>query len=62
MEANQASVSSYTHQVLTEALASRILFDDKTSGDDVVANGVEFIHGGKTYTVKVNKEVVVSAG
>ncbi|EPS94467.1 hypothetical protein FOMPIDRAFT_152880 [Fomitopsis schrenkii] len=48
--------------VLTEALAARILFDDKPSSDGVVANGVEFIHGGKTYSVKVNREVVVSAG
>ncbi|KAH9934261.1 uncharacterized protein B0H18DRAFT_1114998 [Fomitopsis serialis] len=32
------------------------------SSDGVTATGVEFIHDGKTYSVKVNKEVVVSAG
>ncbi|KAH9841077.1 GMC oxidoreductase [Rhodofomes roseus] len=47
--------------VLTEAHVARILLDAK-SGDNITATGVEFIHGGKTYSVKVNKEVVVSAG
>lgn len=49
-------------QVLTEALVSRILFDDCDVGKDVTATGVEFIHDGQTYKVMATKEVVLSAG
>ncbi|KZT66296.1 GMC oxidoreductase [Daedalea quercina L-15889] len=48
--------------VLTEANVARILLDGEESSGGVIATGVEFTHGGKTYSVKVNKEVVVSAG
>jgi choline dehydrogenase len=43
-------------EIITQAQVSRILFIDKT------ANGVEFIHNGKTRQVKANCEVIVSAG
>ncbi|KIJ28546.1 GMC oxidoreductase [Sphaerobolus stellatus SS14] len=47
--------------VLTEAYSSRILLEDSKS-EPVTAKGVEFIHEGKTYSVKAAKEVIVSAG
>ncbi|KAL2357319.1 aryl-alcohol dehydrogenase [Cryomyces antarcticus] len=43
-------------KVLTEAHAAKIVLD----GDE--AKGVEFIHGGKTYTANVSREVILSAG
>lgn len=49
-------------KVLTEAFVSRILFADSEANKEVTATGVEFTHAGKTYTVKANKEVVLSAG
>ena len=49
-------------QVLTEAFASRIIFADANGNADIIATGVEFIHGGKTYAVHAKKEVVLSAG
>lgn len=48
-------------QVLTEAFASRVIFADESVGNDLVAIGVEFIHGGKTHFVRA-KEVIISAG
>ncbi|KZP27962.1 GMC oxidoreductase [Athelia psychrophila] len=48
--------------VLCEAHVSRILFADAKGKEDITATGVEFIHGGKTYTVNVKKEVILSAG
>jgi hypothetical protein len=48
--------------VLTEAAVSRILFDGGETGKDLVANGLEFVHGGKTYTVSAEKEIILSAG
>ncbi|KDR78172.1 hypothetical protein GALMADRAFT_245205 [Galerina marginata CBS 339.88] len=48
--------------VLTGALVSRIALGPATEGTDRTATGVEFIVGEKTHEVKVNKEVVLSAG
>ncbi|KAJ3479106.1 hypothetical protein NLI96_g9296 [Meripilus lineatus] len=48
-------------KVLTEAFASRVIFADESVGNDLVAIGVEFIHGGKTHFVRA-KEVIISAG
>lgn len=41
---------------------SRIVFGRKEAGNDITATGVEFIHVGKTYTVHVKKEIILSAG
>ncbi|KAH9928307.1 GMC oxidoreductase [Fomitopsis serialis] len=49
-------------KVLTEATGAKILFDDAKDGEDLVATGVEFIHGGKTYKAYANKEVVLAGG
>ncbi|KEP46778.1 glucose dehydrogenase [Rhizoctonia solani 123E] len=50
--------------VLTGAQATKINFKDssnsKTKG--LVATGVSFMHQSQTYTVKVRKEVIISAG
>ncbi|TLD19559.1 GMC oxidoreductase [Venturia nashicola] len=45
-----------SHDVLTEALATKIILDGNT------ANGVEFTHAGETYKVGATKEVICSAG
>ncbi|RDX42762.1 GMC oxidoreductase [Lentinus brumalis] len=45
--------------VLPEAYVTRIITSKE--GEEAVAKGVEFKHGGKTYTVNVGKEVIVSA-
>lgn len=49
-------------QTLCEAYVSRILFADAKGDESITATGVEFVHGGKTHTVNVGKEVVLSAG
>ncbi|KAI0709492.1 GMC oxidoreductase [Earliella scabrosa] len=46
--------------VLTNAHVARIVF--RPGSSPLVATGVEFIHGDKTYVVQVKKEVIVSAG
>ena len=46
--------------VLTEAYVTRVLTSQKEGG--LVATGVEFTRGDKTYTVKAKKEVLLSAG
>ncbi|KDR78179.1 hypothetical protein GALMADRAFT_245214 [Galerina marginata CBS 339.88] len=48
--------------VLTGALVSRITLDLAVADRVRTATGVEFFHGDRTYEVKVNKEVVLSAG
>ncbi|KAG6811082.1 hypothetical protein H0H92_009041 [Tricholoma furcatifolium] len=48
--------------ILTRALVSRVLFVENTAGSDLVATGVEFIHGGNKYVVNAQKEVILSAG
>ncbi len=45
--------------MLPEAYVTRIITSKE--GEEAVAKGVEFKHGGKTYTVNVGKEVIVSA-
>ena len=47
---------------MTNALASRILFDHLDSEDGVAAYAAEFIHADQYHTVKVGKEVILSAG
>ncbi|EUC61273.1 glucose dehydrogenase [Rhizoctonia solani AG-3 Rhs1AP] len=50
--------------VLTGAQATRINFKDTSSNKtgNLVATGVSFVHKSQTYTVKANKEVILSAG
>lgn len=48
--------------VLAEAVVSRILFDSGKKGSNITATGLEFVHGGKTYTVHARKEIILSAG
>jgi choline dehydrogenase-like flavoprotein len=50
------NISRGNLKVLTEAMATKIVLDGN------VATGVEFAHDGKRHTVKVSKEVVLSAG
>lgn len=47
--------------VLTEALVAKIDFEKSSSGD-ATATSVQFLVNGNTYTVKANKEVIVSGG
>lgn len=48
-------------QVISEALVTRVIFDEPVS-QDLVATGAEFLHGGMTYVALCGKEVVLSAG
>ena len=50
--------------VLTGADAARVVFDDgsRNSSAGLVARGVEFIAGGRNYTVLARREVILSAG
>lgn len=47
---------------MTEAIGARVLFGENNDGQDLVATGVEFIHGGETHKAFARKEVVLSAG
>ncbi|KAF2741449.1 alcohol oxidase [Polyplosphaeria fusca] len=47
--------------VLTEALVAKIELEKQNSGD-ASATGVQFIKNDSTYTVKANKEVIISGG
>ncbi|KAH8099870.1 GMC oxidoreductase [Cristinia sonorae] len=49
-------------KVLIDANVSQIIFNEVKEGGDLVASGVQFIHGGQTYIVNATKDVVVSAG
>ncbi|CAE6446915.1 unnamed protein product [Rhizoctonia solani] len=50
--------------VLTGAQATKINFQNASNSktEDLVATGVSFVHKSQTYTVKANKEVILSAG
>jgi hypothetical protein len=48
--------------LLPSSLVHKINFDSKKVKGDVKATSVEFETGGKTYTVKFSKDVVVSGG
>ncbi|TFY63801.1 hypothetical protein EVJ58_g3037 [Rhodofomes roseus] len=48
--------------VLTEAVGAKVLLSDVKDGEDFLATGVEFVHGGKTYKAHARKEVVISTG
>ncbi|KAF1809715.1 alcohol oxidase [Eremomyces bilateralis CBS 781.70] len=47
--------------VVTEALAEKVLLEKNIDGE-VRATGVSFTSGGKPYTIKVKKEVIVCGG
>ncbi|KAI0052741.1 GMC oxidoreductase [Auriscalpium vulgare] len=47
-------------EVLAEATVSRIIFETKKG--KTKATAVEYVSGGKTYTVEVRKEVIMAAG
>jgi hypothetical protein len=50
------------YQVLTEATVARAIFAEAEADQDLTATGLEFLYGGKTYLVKVRKEIIISAG
>jgi hypothetical protein len=59
---NQAGPRDNLHVVVCSPV-TRILFkDEKSAAGDVVALGVEFVHEGKTYTARANREVILSSG
>jgi hypothetical protein len=59
---NQAGARQNLH-VVVSSLVTRVLFkDEKSAAGDAVASGVEFVHEGKTYTARVNREVILSSG
>ncbi|TCD63183.1 hypothetical protein EIP91_005880 [Steccherinum ochraceum] len=49
-------------KVLLNATAGPLVLENPEEGGDVVATGIEFIHGGQTYVVHARKEIVLSAG
>jgi choline dehydrogenase-like flavoprotein len=48
--------------VLTDVLVEKINWSSKKIGGKVVASGVNFISGGKEYTVAAKKEMIISCG
>lgn len=49
--------------VVVSSLVTKVLFkDEKSATGDVIASGVGFVHEGKTYTARANREVILSAG
>jgi len=49
--------------VITEALAEKIVFDKAAAGGEAVATGAQFkAKDGKSHTIKVRKEVIVCTG
>jgi len=50
-----------TLTIVTRALVTKVLIESNTNGIPF-ASGVEFIKNNKTYSVKANKEVILSAG
>ena len=59
---NQAGPRDNLHVVVSSPV-TRILFEDeKSAAGDVVASGVEFVHEGKTYNARANREVILSSG
>ncbi|KAF8485370.1 GMC oxidoreductase [Russula ochroleuca] len=59
---HQASARENLHVVVSSPV-TRVLFkDEKSAAGDVVASGVEFVHEGKTYTARANREVILSSG
>jgi hypothetical protein len=58
----QAGARENLHVVVSSPV-TRVLFkDEKSATGDVVALGVEFVHEGKTYTARANREVILSSG
>ncbi|PPR06211.1 hypothetical protein CVT26_005470 [Gymnopilus dilepis] len=55
------NIGRHNLSVLTNALVSRVIFDNAKDGERI-ATGVELIYGNGTFQAKVNKEVVLSAG
>ncbi|KDN45610.1 GMC oxidoreductase [Tilletiaria anomala UBC 951] len=49
-------------KVLTGALVDKIMFNQNSIGNNLVASGVNFQYNGASYTVPVRKEVILSAG
>ncbi|KAK7062665.1 hypothetical protein VNI00_000153 [Paramarasmius palmivorus] len=49
-------------QVLSGAYVTRLVLRSSDESEEVVATGVEYTKGDKTYLVKANKEVIVCAG
>lgn len=47
---------------LIGAQATRVIFNTNTDPEDIIANGVDFIHNGLLYTAKAKREIVLSAG
>jgi hypothetical protein len=68
---SQPSSQEYLHQagernnlhVVVSSPVTKVLFkDEKSATGDMVASGVEFVHEGKTYTARANREVILSSG
>ncbi|GJJ14381.1 hypothetical protein Clacol_008645 [Clathrus columnatus] len=49
-------------QVILNATVTRITWKPQRPGQNLTAQGVEYVQNGVTHTVPVNKEVIVSAG
>jgi choline dehydrogenase-like flavoprotein len=50
-------------QVLTGAYAGRLVFSEKKDASgNLLATGIEFTVGGKSYVANVEKDVILSAG
>nr|XP_027201587.1 uncharacterized protein LOC113795591 [Dermatophagoides pteronyssinus] len=48
--------------IMARSLVTRILFERNNQTNNITAVGVEFNHNGNNYTVRANREVILSAG
>ncbi|EKM52185.1 uncharacterized protein PHACADRAFT_128404 [Phanerochaete carnosa HHB-10118-sp] len=48
--------------ILTQALASKVVFSGSDHDQNLVATGVEFVYGGQSYVAHSVREVIISAG
>lgn len=47
---------------ITGARVTRVVFRPKSDAEELVADGLEYVQDGETYTILAKKEVIICAG